>query len=154
MLIESTVHMHKSTLEMLERGAETTGRARTFIIKVLMQRMMSNNQHMIKSHSRIQYQERDLKENWYRLHLVLNEYEYEYCLDMRKFYKMSVSLILAYAVRRFLDEIVNALLYGNICTDNYFYSNYIFINETVSGIVCWKIYWGIPPKLPGLRNCN
>ena len=148
MLIESTMHMHKSTLEMLNRGAEITGRSRTFIIKLLMQRIMSENQKMLKSHSRIKYQPRDDKENWFRLHVVINEYEYEYYLDMRKFYKMSVSFILAYAVRRYLDEILSKLLNGNKNTDNYFYKNYIFIKRTIDGITCWQIYWGIPQKLP------
>lgn len=150
MLIETTMHVHKGILEMLHRRAEITGRTATFIIKQLMQRVMDDNQNMIKVHSRIRYQDRDLKENWHRLHLVLNEFEYEYFLDMRKFYKMSVSLILAYAVRRYLDEIVNSLLEGNIYTDNYIYKNYIFIMEKVNGIVCWKIYWGIPSILPRL----
>ncbi len=148
MLIESTIHIHKSILEMLNRGSEITGGSRTFIIKLLMQRVMSNNQQMLKSHSRIKYQARDNKENWYRLHVVINEYEYEYYLDMRKFYKMSVSFILAYAVRRYLDEILSELLNRNKNTDNYFYKNYIFVNRTIDGITCWQIYWGIPQKLP------
>jgi hypothetical protein len=147
MLIESTVHMHKSTLEMLERGAERTGRTRTFIIKVLMQRVMSTNQHMIKSNARIKYQSRDNKENWHRLHVVLNEYEYEYYLDMRKFYKMSVSFILAYAAIRYLDEILNELLNRSKNTDNYLYKNYIFITKTINKVIYWQIYWGIPQKL-------
>ncbi len=133
---------------MLDRGVETTGRTRTFIIKVLMQRIMSNNQHMIKSNARIKYQSRDNKDNWHRLHLVLNEYEYEYYLDMRKFYKMSVSFILAYAARRYLDEILNELLNGSKNTDNYYYKNYIFIRKTMNKVICWQIYWGLPQKLP------
>ena len=65
-----------------------------------MQRVMSDNQKMLKSCSRVKYQERDVKENWHRLHIIMNEYEYEYYFDMRKFFKMSVSFILAYAVMK------------------------------------------------------
>lgn len=148
MPIESTLHVHHSILKKLERGAEVSGISRAFIIQKLMQRLMKDNRNMIKSNSRIQYQERDVKANWRILHIVVNEYEYEYYLDMRKFYKMSVSLLLAYAVRQYLNEIINELFDKNINSDNYFYRNYIITNKTVYGIVCWQIYWGIPLKLP------
>jgi hypothetical protein len=143
MLIETTLHVHKSILYKLDKGAAVTGRSLTSIIKLLIQRIMRDNQKMIKTNSRIKYQERDLKENWHRIHIVLNEYEYEYCLDLRKFLKMSVSFILAYAVLRYLDE----LLKKNIGTDKYYFKNYFFIKKTFDGIICWKIYWGIPPHL-------
>ena len=152
MIIETTVHVHNSILEMLNRSAEITGRARTSIIKLLMQRVMKNNQKMLKSYSVIRYQERDVKENWHRLHIILNEYEYEYYLDMRKFYKMSVSFILAYAVRRFLNEVVSELLDRNNNTDKYNFRNYIFMKETIDGVTCWRIYWGIPQMLPNIMS--
>ncbi len=154
MLIETTMHVHKSILENLNNGSERTGRSTATIIKILMQRAMEDNQKMLKTNSRIGYQSRDVKENWNRIHIVLNEYEYEYYLDMRKFFKMSVSFILAYAVTKYLNDIINELLDKNKNTDNYFYRNYIFINETVDGIICWQIYWGISTKLPVLRNFN
>jgi hypothetical protein len=147
MPIETTIYVHKQILEMLNNGAETTDRTRKSIIKLLMQRVMKDNQKMLKSNSRIKYQRSDEKENWHRLHVIVNEYEYEYYLDMRKFYKMSVSLILAFAVKRYLNDIINELLIGNNNTDNYLYRNYVFIKETIDGIVCWQIYWGIPQKL-------
>ena len=146
MSIETTLYVHKRVLETLNTGAERAGRGLASIIKLLMQRIMDDNQRLLKSYSRVKYQGRDVKENWNRLHVVLNEYEYEYFLDMRKFFKMSVSFILSYAVMRYLNEIVHKLISGKN-SDNYFYRNYIFIKETVDGIICWKIYWGIPQKL-------
>lgn len=148
MLIETTVHMHKEILERLDRGAEITGKSRAVIIKHLMQKMMNNNQKMLKSCSRIQYQKRDVKENWHRLHIIFNEYEYEYSLDMRKFYKMSFSLILAYSVRMFLDDILSKLLDKIENTDKYLYRNYLFIKKILNGVTCWQIYWGIPLNYP------
>lgn len=148
MLIETTMYVHKSILNMLDERAETDGRTRIFIIKLLMQRVMQDNQQMIKINSRIKYQGRDEKDNWQRIHVVLNEYEYEYYLDLRKFFKMSVSFILAYAAIKYLDELLD---WGNN-TDNYLYRNYIFIKESIDGIVCWKTYWGIPLKLPVLQS--
>jgi hypothetical protein len=103
---------------------------------------------LLKSYSRVKYQNRDEEKNWHRIHIVLNEHEYEYYLDMRKFFKMSVSYILAYSVMRYLDKFMNELINKNITTDNYYYKNYVFIKETIYGIICWQIYWGIPQKLP------
>ena len=148
MLVETTIHMHTNTLEMLNRGAAIIGRTRTFIIKLLMQRMMSDNQKLQQSHSRVKYQAREARENWHKFHITMNEYEYEYYLDMRKFFKMSVSFILASAVRQYLDEVLNKLLNESNITDNYRYQNYIFIKKIIDGVICWQIYWGIPQKLP------
>ncbi len=150
MIIETTIYIHSSVLRMLNRGAALTGKSRTVIIKLLIQRMMSCTKTMTKSFSRVQYQERDREGNWNRLHILLNEYEYEYCLDMRKFYKRSVSLILADAARRYLNELLCMLLNRDDFTDNYRYRNYIFIKNTLDGTICWQIYWGVPHKLPGL----
>ena len=152
MNIETTIHIHRNTLDMLERGAAITGRSRTLIIKMLMQRLMRDNQKMLQSHSRIRYQERDLKENWHRLHIVMSEYEYDYFLDMRKLYKMSVSLILAFAVRHYLDEVMNILLDKHQITDNYLFRNYLLIKKIIDGVICWQIYWGIPRKLPDIAS--
>ncbi len=147
MLIETTIHIHKSILEVLNSGSAISGRTRSLIIKLLMQRVMRDNQKMLQPHSRVKYQARDTKDNWQRLHVVMNEYEYEYYLDMRKFYKMSVSFILAFAVRQYFDEIMNLLLNDSNMTDNYCYQNYIFINKIINGVIYWQIYWGLPQKL-------
>ena len=144
MLIETTLNVHKSILEELNICADIIGRSRTFIIKLLIQRIMKDNQRMIKTNSRVKYQERDVKENWSRINIVFNEYEYEYCQDLRKFFKMSVSYIIAYAVLKYLDEVLKF----KKSTDNYFYTSYIFIKKTYDGAICWQIYWGIPPTDP------
>ena len=146
MLIETTLHVHKSILKKLDIGADITGRSRTFIIKLLIQRIMKDNQRMIKTCSRVQYQERDVKENWSRINIVFNEYEYEYCQDLRKFFKMSISLILAYAVLKYLDD----LMKSNKSTDKYFYRNYLFMRKIIDNVISWQVYWGIPPRLTAI----
>ncbi len=144
MLIETTLHVNKTILDKLDQSASMTGRNRTSIIKLLIQRIMKDNHKMIKMNSRVKYQERDLKDNWKRINIIFNEYEYEYCQDLRKFLKMSVSFILAFAVIRYLDEMIKK----NINTDKYFYTSYIFIKKTYDESICWQIYWNIPRPLP------
>jgi len=143
MPIETTLNVHKNILDMLDKATLISGKQRTSIIKLMIKRSMKDNNKLIKMNSRVKYQERDIKVNWYRIHIVLNEYEYEYCLDFRKFFKMSVSLILAYSVLRYLDEILKE----NKNTDNYFYPSYILIKNIFEETIYWQIYWGIPPNL-------
>ena len=142
MLIPTTLHVHKTILDKLDNGAIVIGISRNSIIKLLIQRIMKDNRRMLKANSRVRYQAKDLKKNWKRINITFNEYEYEYCLDLRKFYKMSVSLILAFAVLQYLYEILKS----GKSTNNYCFHNYIFVREIVDNVICWQIYWGIPPQ--------
>ena len=51
---------------------------------------------------------------------------------------MSVSLILAYAVEKFLDKIMK-----RNGTDNNRYRNYIIIKDVIDDIICWKFILGL-----------
>ena len=73
--------------------------------------------------------------------------EYEYFLDLRKILKMSVSLIVAYAVEKFLD-----MLMKENNTDNNRYRNYIIAREVIDNIICWKLIWGFPRNLKKLLH--
>ena len=147
MIIETTIFIKQEILEKLSQTSEKTGRSKTSIILLLLKRAMNDSYRLAKSFSPVKYQERDPSQNWHRLHIRLKEYEYEYCLDMRKFYKMSVSLIVAYVVSKYLDETVDKLLNNGKTTDNYRTKNYLLIREDIDSTICWRIYWGIPYNL-------
>jgi hypothetical protein len=68
-------------------------------------------------------------------------------LDLRKPLKMSVSLTVAYAEKRFLRKQRNL---NN--TDNYQLTNYIIIKEIINNIIVWKFIWGVPPAIEELIN--
>jgi hypothetical protein len=146
MLIATTLHVHKTILTKLDETAIVIGISRNAIIKLLIQKIMKDNHRMIKVNTRVRYQEKDQKENWKRINIVFNEYEYEYCLDLRKFFKMSVSYILALAVLRYMDEILRK----GESTNNYCFCNYVFTRKITDNVICWQIYWGIPT--PTLKN--
>ena len=90
----------------------------------------------------VQYQNRRNPDAWHTFHLQVREDDYEYFLDLRKLLKMSVSLILAYAVEKFLDKLLK-----NNNTDNNRYCNYVIVKDVIDDIICWKFIWGFPPNL-------
>ena len=59
-----------------------------------------------------------------------------------KLLKMSLSYIVAFAVKKYLKS----LLDGE-STDNYMFANYILAKEEAEGIIYWKLFWGVPKKL-------
>ncbi len=106
-----------------------------FLIKKTMDDV-SLEAHMGKM---VRYQEKRNTKEWHTFHVRLRMDDYEYFLDLRKLLKMSVSLILAYAVEKFLDEVLK-----NSISDNYRYKNYTVIREVVDNIISWKFIWGFP----------
>lgn len=99
----------------------------------------------------VQYQQRSSPKYWHIFHLRVRVDDYEYLLDLRKLLKMSVSMILSYAVKKYLNRIING---GN--TDNYQYNNYVIIKDMIDNIIYWKLIWGYPPNIakiiPESRN--
>jgi len=66
-------------------------------------------------------------------------------VDLRKVRKLSVSFIVALAIREYLDEIIRELSKKKIITDNYHHS-YIFIANIYNGICSFTTFWGVPPE--------
>lgn len=90
----------------------------------------------------VQYQESRSPEEWHTFHITFLDDEYEYFQDLRKLLKMSVSLLLALAVKKFLDDPA-----VSIDTDNYLFKSYLIVKEIVDSISCWRLYWGYPPGI-------
>ena len=90
----------------------------------------------------IKYQKSDAKVNWHKFHILLDADEYEFFLDLRKFFKRSVSAIVSYAVKKYYKEMIK---FKN--TDNYLFKNYVIIKKIIDSVVTWKICWGYTEKM-------
>ena len=55
---------------------------------------------------------------------------------------MSLSCILAFAVKKYLKSLI-----FDKNTDNYTFTNYIIAKEDADGIIYWKLFWGIPKEM-------
>ena len=146
MRIETTVNLADDTGRRLDRAAERLGVSRSVVIVALMNRVMNEHGSLVSCWCRVKYQRRGAAGNRRRLHVTLAARDYEFFLDSRKLFKRSVSLLLAWAVDNFLDELLEPDESGSIVgvTDNYQFHSYLLMQETVPGAICWRIYWNIP----------
>jgi hypothetical protein len=140
--METTLNMRLDVYDMITRAARSRKISRSDMIAILLKKVMDGVLNPERIGTLVQYQERGRKVGWHTFHLYIREDEYEYYLDLRKLLKMSVSLILAYAVEKYLNKIMKRL-----GTDNNRYRNYIIAKEFIDGIICWKFIWGFPPNL-------
>ncbi|HOD15851.1 MAG: hypothetical protein KBC90_12425 [Spirochaetes bacterium] len=143
MYVETTININIDILDRLLDASLITGESKRNIISSLMRRLSEDYERIAVPWRRIAYQKRDGKKKWKRLHVTLMPDEYEFFLDMRKACKLSVSRLVAFAVGKYLDEIIAEFIKG---TDNYRYSNYTISYLINNGTVCLIHYWGIPEK--------
>lgn len=149
-MINTTLNIKHSLLNKINNVALISNFTRSKIIILLLQRMMKDIDTLFNSNPCVKYQNSiDENDNFHKFHISLAEYQYEYFIDMRKMYKRSVSFILAFAIENYLDEILDLITNEKqkINTDNYLRKNYIIFGQTVDGVTCWKLFWGIPPNL-------
>ena len=143
--IKTTLHLHKSSLQILDELSERTGHSRTRIIKNCMNEIViANDMGKVKTFSQISYQDRDSeKKNWHRLHISLEPGEYEYFLDMRNLFKLSVSKIVAEVIKEYFNKILN----NEIKEDSYLLNLYCLEGYYFNSVQSWVKYWGVPTKL-------
>ena len=140
--METTLNIHTDILKKITVAAQTRNISRSEMILLLIKNIMDEVSQPSRFGAMVQYQERSNEEAWKTFHLVVREDDYEYLLDLRKFLKMSVSLIIACAVNKFLRKPTKTII-----TDNNRYKNYVLVKEMVDTIICWRLFWGYPPNI-------
>ncbi|MBN2077548.1 MAG: hypothetical protein JW838_01190 [Spirochaetes bacterium] len=137
--METTLNIHTSTLEKITTAARVKGIPRSVLILILIKKTMNEISEPGKLGTVVRYQSRQRPEEWRIFHLQVKPDEYEYFLDLRKLLKMSVSLILAMAVKKYINEM------EIISTDNYQYKDYTLVKKAIGSTFSWHIIWGCPP---------
>jgi hypothetical protein len=101
----------------------------------------------IQSFQQLSYRKKGT--SWKRLHLVLYEDEYEFFMDVKKVWKMSLAKIIAFCLENVLDEFLKVLdtMQDNDYTDNYRYKGYSFEIGEEENIFFCKLYWGPHPEI-------
>ena len=130
-------------MEQINKISNIKNISRNEVIKNLLKMIMDNEANHFSFNRSIRYQDSASKEKWRKFHLLLKIDEYEYFIDLRKFFKMSVSAIVAYAANKYFKKIIKS----KTTTDNYWFQSYILIEETINDVKTWKIFWGFPLKI-------
>ena len=146
-MIETTLNIHIDTLGMINKISSVRKISRNKVIKSLLKKFMSKELNSFSFNKCVKYQDSDSKENWHKFHIILDTDEYEFFIDLRKFFKKSVSAIVAYAVKKYFKDMIKL---NN--TDKYLFKNYVIIKETINNVITWKIYWGYPEKMEKILN--
>jgi len=144
MKIETTIHIDRKIGERLADAAVDAGVSVSFLVSGLMRMFGGREQHRVTAWKQVRYQERREKKRWRKMHLSLREDEYEYFIDTRKVFKLSVSFIVAEAIELYLDELLRKMIER---PDNYRYRNYIFSRNIIENVICFTFYWGVPQNL-------
>lgn len=156
MSFETTTCISLNHIDLLSEYAEKLGVSLRSIIVYMIMYAAKKEKHSYRAFRQISYRARNKNNPWKRVHLVLYQSEYEFLLDVKKLWKMSLAHVIEFCTENVLDEF---FLYfqkrlKEINTDNYpenllsYYENrsYTFDFYREKGIHCLKFYWGPPPK--------
>ncbi|MCP4131827.1 MAG: hypothetical protein GY754_12680 [bacterium] len=143
--IDTTINIKGELLEKLLDASAEMGLSRNKIIILLMRRVIENKDLPVVMFHQVHYQARMEDANWHRVHVWLPPEVYESWQDLRKFHKMSISAIIAFAIHEYLDIV---LMQSTLTRDPYFADNYLqqyFFTARDSGsIQRFVTFWGFP----------
>ena len=145
--METTINIRTDILEQITSAAQAQSISCSELIALLIQKATADIANPGRIGRMVKYQSRRTSPEWRVFHVQVREDMYEYWLDLRRLLKMSVSLILAYEVKKFLYKLMK-----NNSTDNYRYKNYIIMQEIIDSVIIWKFIWGYPPNLEKLLD--
>ena len=134
-------------------GAEKLNISKTALIKRLLKYFEGDHLKYLTINRNVQYQDKDLKENWKQFHLYLSEPEYECFTNMRNFCKMSLSFIIAFSVENYLDGLLNPRNNPKCKSrnmDNYpdiLFPGYGILRKKTNSGFSFIIYWGYPDEM-------
>ncbi len=145
MNIETTTCISLKHLELIKVYAEKNNMPVYSFIVNFINFVVTHKEIQVKACSRLSYRPRHSGE-WKRLHIILLEHEYEFVMDVRKVYKMSLAKVIAFCIDKYLIDFVNALEKEEDI-DNYRCCGYTFSVYLEEGIQCCQFYWGPPPEI-------
>lgn len=154
MTVKTTINITKPLFTKINEASMITGMTKNDIVMMLIKQISFtkgkfNPSKNLRFASQVKYQPREKeKNNWHKLHVRFSGGDYEYAMDLKKIFKLSISFILAKLLRKYLLEIIQSTGRKERW-DSYRGCAYTLCFDLVDGVVCWKIYWGIPPTLAG-----
>lgn len=142
MSIKTTFNIKLSQAARISQISTQIGYSKSKIINLLFRKVFKSNTFKIRFLQSIQYQKQIVDNNrWKHFHVSLEGVVYEKCLDMRKVFKLSGSLIISDAIDKLLDELIDDINKGN-AGDNYS-SNYLIFYTKAEYFTQITLVWGM-----------
>lgn len=143
MIFKTTLNVHNTILDKIEKAMSITGMKRDDIIVYLLKYAMKDSKKLVRTNSLIKYQMSDPLKRWRRLHVNFPEKSSNFFIDIRGVFRMSLSNILRYVVIRYFNEIIEKLLKldSKINPDNYLYYQYNIKRKEVDSDIFWEHTW-------------
>lgn len=146
MKVHTTLHLDKEIAQKLDEEAMSKGFTRSQMVLFLVHRLMQRYRKLSSFMGAVRYQKRHNEGEWKIVHVALDSMNHSFMLEMRCFYRFSVSLLIAME----LNELTCGQTMMSIknkfdkVADNYnFYGRLMMVNKIKSS-VRWKFYWNIP----------
>lgn len=145
--IHTTLNLSCSDATTLNEKSKALRLKRSELVVLIMRKMLTNSKRMRKTFETVKYQEDVNYEGWRCVHVFLEKGDYEVFIDMRKFFKWSVSALVAMALKRYMNEI-SVVGKSNFQSfiDNYKMISYECDCELNNNIFCWHINWILGEK--------
>ncbi|MCP4130199.1 MAG: hypothetical protein GY754_04375 [bacterium] len=141
-LIETTFNTTMKNFELLKASAKTMKIGRSRLVELLIRKVMDEEPFDLTECCSVKYQLGCGDDSWYHCHVVFDSSTYENCLDLRKYSKLSVSAIIAYAIEKYLDELL-CTRNPKVLVDNYHHA-YLFSKGECDGVKTFVTFWGVP----------
>ena len=136
-------HLHYVLLKDISRKYKLS---LTTLIVLLIRYASEYKKVHLYAGQKVTYRERRGRQSWRLLHLEPKSNEYEFFLDVKKVWKMSIARVIEFCIENYLFELITNVLEKEK-TDNYLYANYHFEVGEEEGITYYLIYWGLPQKI-------
>ncbi len=137
-MIKSSVNINTEKLSRLETFSEVNDLSVNEIVSLLLRKILKDGNNVAIKFSAVKYQDIDPDKNWDTLTVYFDDVDYEFFTDMRKFYKFSVSFLLAKAIDLFLDTILSEI---EEILLNYVDSDWDISRDDVKVGAVWTILW-------------
>lgn len=146
--IHTTVNLSSKNAVSLEDAARQLHLKRSKLVAMLLRKMLKKAKSLQRYFTPVHYQKNIDGDEWKVVHIFIDDRDYEVFIDMRNFFKWSVSALLAMAINKYLDELLNAD--SKVLKDQY--DNYKIIDyhcdaKLNKNMICWHIKWELSEKL-------
>jgi len=145
--------MTEEVFDLLREAEKKTGRDAMELIMHAMRMLVYDFKTERNRLGPVEYQKRVDDETGepivkHRVKVKMNKLENMLFQDMRRFYFKSISLLIAIAIKTYIDRVVEYYLteYYEDRRDNYPSGNWMYKEKCTEEAVCLTVWMGVPPN--------